>query len=1759
MKKRFLSFILTFSLMFSVILWVGLQISSADDGTESDSTESVVLWEYEKYGEGVVLTKYNGNASDVYVPGTIEENGTFFKVLKLDDGLFENNDSLNSVTLAEGILEIGEKAFYDADNLVCIVTNEQLTAIGKNAFYGCDSFNSVILYDNVIAIGENAFAECSKLTVWCNEDTFAHAYVTENAVPFEIMNPNVTPEEYTVDGISYYVQNGEAIAIGCENTNAPEITIPSSVKGYPVTEIREVFKRNYNLKKITLNPGLKKIGEKAFWDCVMLEDAVIPEGVISIGKEAFFNCGSLLRIEIPTTVLTIGEKAFSQCTGLTDVRVLNGLTEIGVRSFASCSKLNKIELPDSLVSLGEYSFFDCDSLKNIIIPDSVETIGTSAFGACAGLETVKLSKNLTYLGENAFSSCVALTGIELPSSLGEVKELVFAGCSSLSTVTIPTSVTKISKDSFPTNTVLVVTEDSYSHTFAEKNDLLYFVSVDGSAPEVYDLNSVRYFIKDGEAIAIACTNKNITGVTIPATVKGYPVTALRETFKNCVDLESVVLSEGIECIGDNAFYDCTKLKQVSLPSTLLKINKYAFYHCVALKNITIPQKVVSIGEMAFYSTGINGIVIPSSVTSIGTSCFLECRALESITFSSGIKTIGNGAFMYCTNLKEIELPDTVSYLGNSAFYGCQKMTSAVLSNNIINIYNSTFEDCFLLESVSLPEKAEKIAYDVFAECSNLSYVIVPKTVKSLESSSFPEVCVLVVYEDSYAHTFAKNNDLLYHVYDGESLPSVVILNGIRYFITGNKAVAIGCEDKNITSVTLPEFVNGYPLTELRRTFAACSSLSDVVLNKNLTCIGDRAFYRCSSLKNITVPGTVTHIGNNAFYGCSSITSVELPDSVVSLGEYAFSDCDALLNVKMSDSLQSMGRYAFAYCDYLETVSLSEGLTVIPYDAFMYCFKLKEIQIPDGVVSINDRAFYYCSVLEKVILPDSVKTIGSNAFGGCSLLRHVYLSDELTYAAAKSFTSNSILLVTNDSYAHNYAVQNSKLYFVLKKANNPEVAYGAEISGKVTYSDGAVGGGIRVEIYHEDGTLKESVSTDENGVYSFTYAEVGKYTVRAVDEYGNTASTTVFSKRMNVFEVYVSGDTDLTLKKGWALSGRVEPATVAEIVISDESGNVIARTESADDGSFSFEGVSNGSYVITVETDSGMINREITVFNGDITDMVIEVTETTSSIYGNVEVESRDLKKESRSWVQVTLYNSAGIAVAQQKTDKSGEYSFEKLPLGEYVVVAECSEMRPERNGKGYDRSYILTGYAYVKIEEVGEYRADVVLYEKTESEATVSGKVTAHGETQNCEVILCDVFRHEIARQVTKKNGKFTFKNVNDGMYIITAVTESDGMGFAVIAVRDGEVYGNTNITVEKSDKIKNREDKFRDEVGNVDNASEAEQYRSRIAEEKKFYDSLSEKEKKQLSKEYVERLNRFIELLSSCKYTNGSNGVSVDHTGLVVSGEELECSDNITFEISVTEEEAWSVSGDGVNNDSDYIYQSIKDSAKDRELSKFFEITMTKTADGESKGITSVAKDTESTGKFRVTIVIPEEYRGHKHYSFVHVHHGETVMLTDLDDDPDTVTFEVDRFSTFALTYTDTDLISDSYDPVEAAGYEYDTVGEETVVVVSIPVGNDCISETELEAELNCDVTTANGFVGTGSTVSVGENIFKIIVKGDVDGDGSVNVFDAMMIKKALNNSWFENDALREYAGDFDDSGVTDSNDVSLMLSYIVGEITAF
>lgn len=155
----------------------------------------------------------------------------------------------------------------------------------------------------------------------------------------------------TIDGVRYELLKrtftARVDAVEREHKNMKSYTIPEEVTA------------DGDTYRVTL------IGAKAFNNCPLLEEVIIPDSVTEIeGLElvgdtsysAFRNCTSLNSITLPNKLTKIGTGAFNNCTGLTSITIPNSVTELG--GFNRCTGLTSviIENEESAVKIDANAF-----------------------------------------------------------------------------------------------------------------------------------------------------------------------------------------------------------------------------------------------------------------------------------------------------------------------------------------------------------------------------------------------------------------------------------------------------------------------------------------------------------------------------------------------------------------------------------------------------------------------------------------------------------------------------------------------------------------------------------------------------------------------------------------------------------------------------------------------------------------------------------------------------------------------------------------------------------------------------------------------------------------------------------------------------------------------------------------------------------------------------------------------------------------------------------------------------------------------------------------------------------------------------------------------------------------------------------------------------------------------------------------------------------------------------------------------------------
>ncbi|NCC55558.1 MAG: LPXTG cell wall anchor domain-containing protein [Erysipelotrichia bacterium] len=121
----------------------------------------------------------------------------------------------------------------------------------------------------------------------------------------------------------------------------------------------------------------------------------------------------------------------------------------------------------------------------------------------------------------------------------------------------------------------------------------------------------------------------------------------------------------------------------------------------------------------------------------------------------------------------------------------------------------------------------------------------------------------------------------------------------------------------------------------------------------------------------------------------------------------------------------------------------------------------------------------------------------------------------------------------------------------------------------------------------------------------------------------------------------------------------------------------------------------------------------------------------------------------------------------------------------------------------------------------------------------------------------------------------------------------------------------------------------------------------------------------------------------------------------------ESEANKDVAFDVKLHVEEIKNVT----NEISSEITAKL---GSDEKIGSYLNLELFKVINGTSIQLSNL------NSKIRMTIAIPTHLLGKEKYSILRYHEGKVEQFNDLDNDPKTITFETDRFSIFALTYTE-------------------------------------------------------------------------------------------------------------------------------------------
>lgn len=982
------------------------------------------------------------------------EGCTAVQSLSFDDSLsnigtkaFQNCMALESVHIPDSVTSLSAAAFRNDVSLTEFQMPERLHTVSASAFSGCTSLKTVTWSNNLQTIEANAF-ENTALT----EIVFPASLTRIGAYAFAgigTLESIVLPENLNTIGSSAF-----------SGTGIQTLKLPKNV----TTLGNGAWMNCAALREVQWDAALTKIPASTFEHCTALTQIELPDGIVEIGARAFSGNESLTNVTLPRTVRRIESAAFEGCRALTDILLWPDVEEIAADAFANCENLTirgwkgsaaekaatsqgvNFAAADQEISYtlnatqDGYLVSGCDENTVLLVLPAVHNglpvVGTAAnaFANCKYLQEVRVEAESVYLqvcdgilmdaaGKTLLLYPARRAGADLviDENVTAIADYAFAYCQNLRSITIGTQVETIG-----------------DHAFDAVNDALCLVVQDGSPVQLWaSAHGVRYasestsftYRLEGDKAYITGYTGTLPETVVPAVIDGYPVYAI-ENLRSPI-LTHVVVSEGIEVIGDSAFkayFDYEKgyirtLVSVSLPQSLkiisddgfwgqenlqeitlgsvVEIGQSAFGSCTMLKQITLPDTLTTIGWRAFESSGLTSLTIPVNVTSLGDSFITDCSALTSLYVAEGNPTYEmEDGLLYDIPAKTLRyaLPDVSGdvvirdgtvRIGDDVFKE-HAITSVQLPDSLQKIGNCAFQFCKELKEITFPEGLITIDGLAFAYCTQLENVVLPEGLKSLGDSAFRSCDSLTEITVPEGITFMSGTFATCY-----SLRTVNLPSGLTHMMNG---VVEGC--RSLETLHLPAKladISGEWPSKLKTITTAFGSVRYVSEDGILYDTQDNSilFVNASITGNVTVRDGITTIGAEAFKGRKGLTSVTLPESCTVIDSYAFENCTALTDINFPEKLELIGRNAF-YNSGITSLKLSQpGLHVGSF-AFTDCHQLKSVEITSKDFDLMEWAFARCENLETVILPPQVFRMEGGCFTECTSLTTVVLPKNITF-------------------------------------------------------------------------------------------------------------------------------------------------------------------------------------------------------------------------------------------------------------------------------------------------------------------------------------------------------------------------------------------------------------------------------------------------------------------------------------------------------------------------------------------------------------------------------------------------------------------------------------------------------------------------------------------------------------------------------------------------------------------------------------------
>lgn len=560
------------------------------------------------------------------------------------------------------------------------------------------------------------------------------------------------------------------------------------------------------------------------------------------------------------------------------------------------------------------------------------------------------------------------------------------------------------------------------------------------------INLVTNTFKDvtGAHVTYDSPNQEFKGENIEkATITSE--TVRDQAFANST-VKTVIFEEGIIEIGDNAFRNCKNLEEIILPSTIKVIGTSAFEGCTNVKRIIIRSKT-KVEEVTYSGISYN---VPG--VEIKNRAFFGCKKVEKFGVGNYIyfSSIGENAFEECDKLSGFYIINGTAITDNYAtlaFSGKLTLDMQGKAQNIGEIKNNAFNGTKITNLIVKTLNSNAITNDQSGSVENTKTHL---KIGKVNAADVKEIFIAEGSKVTFEANSFENNDKLTLINIDENSEGIYFgekafagCNSLGTITIGNNAgdISFGTNSFNISPTDILTQINvtiGNASEKNKEIYFGNSAFAGSLVNQvsigsNYDINIDNDAFKASAIKEFSVDGNsdnvifgqssfaeckgltdlvVGEVSKNitfedwAFYGCISLSSLEIPEGneKVDIGDEAFKDATSLkvfampfeLNAESAPSnysvVSQIGEGAFENCINLEEFGKRRNamtgvylnLDTISARAFNGCKNLKSIRIysPEKTIDIGDYAFKGCKAMNGASLPaynTKLGDIGIEAF------------------------------------------------------------------------------------------------------------------------------------------------------------------------------------------------------------------------------------------------------------------------------------------------------------------------------------------------------------------------------------------------------------------------------------------------------------------------------------------------------------------------------------------------------------------------------------------------------------------------------------------------------------------------------------------------------------------------------------------------------------------------------------------------------------